>query len=296
VAKHVGSEHTDIVLDHNQLADLELRRKVVGARDLPLGLGDMDASLYLLFKAIRQESTVALSGESADEIFGGYRQFHDPTVQQTDAFPWIAIGDGPIGITGQILTPALRSAVDLDTYMRDRYSEAVAEVTRLDAEDDFTHRMRVMSYLHLTRFVRILLDRKDRMSMAVGLEVRVPFCDHRLVEYVYNTPWSLKTYDGREKSLLRGAARDVLPESVANRVKSPYPSTSDPQSGAAIQAHAKDLFGSGDDVLFSLIDSAALEHLIGLDPDNLAPIERTGIERVLDLAVWIDMYRPTIIF
>jgi asparagine synthase (glutamine-hydrolysing) len=296
VAKHVGSDHTDIVLDHNQLADLELRRKVVGARDMPLGLGDMDASLYLLFKAIRRESTVALSGESADEIFGGYRQFHDPAVQQADAFPWIAIGDGPIDTTGQILTPAVRSAVDIDAYMQSRYTEAVAEVERVDGEDDFTHRMRVMSYLHLTRFVRILLDRKDRMSMAVGLEVRVPFCDHRLVEYVYNTPWALKTYDGREKSLLRGATRDVLPQSVVNRVKSPYPSTSDPQYGAAIQAHAKDLFGSGDDTFFSIVDSAALEALVGLDPHNLAPVERTRIERVLDLAVWLDMYRPTIVF
>jgi asparagine synthase (glutamine-hydrolysing) len=110
--------------------------------------------------------------------------------------------------------------------MHDRYAGAVAEVARLDGEDDFTHRMRVMSYLRLTRFARILLDRKDRMRMAVGLEVRVPFCDHRLVEYIYNTPWSLKTYDGREKSLLRGVTRDVLPESVVNRVKSPYPSTS----------------------------------------------------------------------
>ena len=225
VAQHVGSKHTDIVLDHNQLADPDIRRKVVRARDLPIGIGDMDASLYLLFKAIRQQSTVALSGESADEIFGGYRQFHDPVVQKTDVFPWIAIGDVPIDTTGDILTPALCSAVDLDNYMQYRYNEGVGEVERLDGEDDFTHRMRVMSYLHLTRFVRILLDRKDRMSMAVGLEVRVPFCDHRLVEYVYNTPWSLKTYDGREKSLLRGAARDVLPESVVERVKSPYPST-----------------------------------------------------------------------
>jgi asparagine synthase (glutamine-hydrolysing) len=128
-----------------------------------------------------------------------------------------------------MFTPALRSAVDLNTYLQDRYTEAVNEVARLDEEDDFAHRMRVMSYLHLTRFMRILLDRKDRMSMAVGLEVRVPFCDHRLVEYVYNTPWSLKAYDGREKSLLRGAVRDVLPESVVKRVKCPYPSTSDPQ-------------------------------------------------------------------
>ena len=296
VAKHVGSDHTDIILDHNQLSSLELRRKVVGARDIPMGLGDMDASLYLLFKAIRQQSTVALSGESADEIFGGYRQFHDPKIQQLDEFPWIAAKIGPIDASDEIFTPALKSVIDLDGFMAQSYREGVAEVGRVDGEDDFTHRMRVMSYLHLTRFVRILLDRKDRMSMAVGLEVRVPFCDHRLVEYVYNTPWAMKTYDGREKSLLRGAARDVLPESVVKRVKSPYPSTSDPQYGAALQAQAKDLFGSGADLLFTIIDLAKLEHLIGVDPQKLESVERARLERVLDLAVWIDMYKPTVVF
>src|ERR1700758_2303230 len=132
VAEHVGSDHTDIVLDHNQLADLDIRRKVIGARDLPMGIGDMDASLYLLFKAIRQQSTVALSGESADEIFGGYRQFHDPAVQKMDEFPWIAIGDRVTDTSGDVLTPALRSAADLDTYMHDRYTQAVREVARLD--------------------------------------------------------------------------------------------------------------------------------------------------------------------
>ena len=295
VAKHVGSDHSDIVLDHNQLADLDIRRKVVGARDLPMGIGDMDASLYLLFKAIRQQSTVALSGESADEIFGGYRQFHDPAVQKTDAFPWIAIGNSPMDRTDEVLTPALRSALDLDTYINDRYTEAVAEVARLDEEDEFTHRMRVMSYLHLTRFVRILLDRKDRMSMAVGLEVRVPFCDHRLVEYVYNTPWSLKTYDGREKSLLRGAARDVLPDSVVKRVKSPYPSTSDPKYGAALQAHAKDLLASSDDTLFGLVDRNVLNQLASLDAEEVDPQDRGRLERALDLSVWLDMYKPEIV-
>jgi asparagine synthase (glutamine-hydrolysing) len=92
VAKHVGSDHTDIVLDHNQLADPDVRGKVLAARDLPICHGDADTSLYLLFKAIREKSTVALSGESADEIFGGYRQFHDPAIQKTDGFPWLAIG------------------------------------------------------------------------------------------------------------------------------------------------------------------------------------------------------------
>jgi len=296
VAQHVGSEHTDIVLDHNQLADLDIRRKVVRARDMPIGIGDMDASLYLLFKAIREQSTVALSGESADEIFGGYRQFHDPVVQKTDEFPWIAIGNPSIDPSGQIFTPALRSAVDLDNYMQYRYDQGVAEVEKLDGEDEFTHRMRVMSYLHLTRFVRILLDRKDRMSMAVGLEVRVPFCDHRLVEYVYNAPWALKTYDGREKSLLRGATRDVLPESVVKRVKSPYPSTQDPQYAAALQVQAKDLLSSGDDALFGLIDRATLEQITNRDTEALEPLDRARLERALDISVWLDMYQPELIF
>ena len=295
VAKHVGSDHTDIVLDHDELADPDVRRRVITARDLPLSFGDLDVSLYLLFKAIRAQSTVALSGESADEIFGGYRQFHDPTVQQTDDFPWIAIREESLfDTTAQMYTQPVRSAVDVETYKRDRYAEAVAEVARVDGEDDFTHRMRVMSYLHLTRFVRILLDRKDRMSMAVGLEVRVPFCDHRLVEYVYNTPWSLKTFDGREKSLLRGAARDVLPESVVQRVKSPYPSTSDPQYGAEIQRQAKDLLSSGNDALFGLIDRTALEKLTGLDSLTLPAGARNKMERALDLAMWIDVYQPEI--
>ncbi len=295
VAEHVGSDHTDIVLDHNELADPDVRRRVITARDLPLSFGDLDVSLYLLFKAIRAQSTVALSGESADEIFGGYRQFHDPTVQQTDDFPWIAIREESLfDTTAQMYTQPVRSAVDVETYQRDRYAEAVGEVARVDGEDDFTHRMRVMSYLHLTRFVRILLDRKDRMSMAVGLEVRVPFCDHRLVDYVYNTPWSLKTFDGREKSLLRGAARDVLPESVVQRVKSPYPSTSDPQYGAEIQRQAKDLLGSDNDALFGLIDRAALEQLTELDSHTLPSGARNKMERVLDLATWIDIYRPEI--
>ena len=294
VARYVGSAHTEIVIDHRQLSDPAIRRKVVAALDLPTGGGEQDASLYLLFKAIRERSTVALSGEASDEIFGGYRQFHDAGVQGTDAFPWIAIGASWTDPSGHILTPELRAALDLETYLQDRYVDAVAEVERLADEDDFTHRMRVMSYLHLTRFVRILLDRNDRMTMAVGLEVRVPFCDHRLVEYVYNTPWSMKSYDGREKSLLRGAVRDVLPESVVQRVKSRYPSTSDPQYCADIQAQARELLASGNDTVFSVVDCHALEQLTRIDAASMGLLDRFRLERVLDLSVWLDLYQPSI--
>jgi asparagine synthase (glutamine-hydrolysing) len=154
--------------------------------------------------------------------------------------------------------------------------------------------MRISSYLHLTRFLRLLLDRKDRMSMAVGLEVRVPFCDHRLVEYVYNAPWSLKTYDGREKSLLRGAAHDLLPESVVRRVKTPYPSTQDVHYVAAIQDQVKDLTVQREHEVFSLVDRKWASDAARQDPDAITATTRHGLELALDLSAWLDIYRPRI--
>jgi asparagine synthase (glutamine-hydrolysing) len=295
VARHVGSDHTDIVLDHRALADPEVRRAALAARDVPMGLGDMDTSLYLLCKAIRERSTVALSGESADEIFGGYRQFHDPRAQRAHAFPWLAIDMQPIGAADGMLNADVRATLDMPGYRAEAYESAIAEIRHLETESDLEHRMRISSYLHLTRFLPLLLDRKDRMSMAVGLEVRVPFCDHRLIEYVYNAPWSLKTYDGREKSLLRGAARDLLPDSVVQRVKSPYPSTQDPSYVGAIQQQARALLADRGHAVFSLVDAGLLAQAAGQDPAVIGGAARRGLEQALDLAVWLDTYRPQIV-
>jgi asparagine synthase (glutamine-hydrolysing) len=294
VAEHVGSEHVDIVLDYRTLADPDVRRAALVARDLPMGFGDMDTSLYLLCKAIRERSTVALSGESADEIFGGYRQFHDPVAQRAHTFPWLVPHMSPLHEPDDLLNDEIRAALDLPQYRREQYESAIAEVHHLRSESDLEYRMRISSYLHLTRFLRILLDRKDRMSMAVGLEVRVPFCDHRLVEYVYNAPWSLKTYDGREKSLLRGAAHGLLPESVSQRVKSPYPSAQDPQYVAAIQEQAKELLTQRGHSVFSLVNPKWLTDAVRQDPAAISQPARHGLERTLDFAAWLDIYRPQI--
>ncbi|MGH3886670.1 MAG: asparagine synthase (glutamine-hydrolyzing) [Pseudonocardiaceae bacterium] len=292
VATHVGSRHQDIVLDHTALADPAIRRAVITARDSPASFGDADASLYLLFKAIRGHSTVALSGESADEIFGGYSWFHRPEVQAADTFPWIAARlTGPQAQVSDLLAADLAAALDLPGYIRDRYASAVAEVEPADGETEHERRMRVICYLHLTRFVRLLLDRKDRISMAVGLEVRVPYCDHRLVEYVYNTPWSLKTFDGREKSLLRAAAADMLPRSVLQRLKSPYPSTQDPLYASALQQQAKELLAT-DDPVFGLVNRRWVGEVTQRDPATMRTEVRNSIERTLDLSTWLDIYRP----
>ncbi|GAA4501648.1 asparagine synthase (glutamine-hydrolyzing) [Actinoallomurus oryzae] len=294
VAALSHTDHQDIVLNSDQLADPEVRSKVIRARDIPAGMGDMDASLYLLFKAIREHSTVALSGESADEVFGGYQQFFDPEAQRASTFPWLVRFANRFVNNGDILAPDLAKAMDLRRYVQNAYDTSIADVERLDGESDFEWRMRKVCYLHLTHFVRILLDRKDRASMAVGLEVRVPFCDHRLVEYVYNTPWSLKTYDGREKSLLRGAARDVLPQSVAERVKSPYPSTQDPKYAVKLQDSAREYLSAPGHPVFDIVSRDWLARAVEVDTPQITQESRHGLERTLDLALWLDMYKPTL--
>ncbi|WP_020671190.1 asparagine synthase (glutamine-hydrolyzing) [Amycolatopsis nigrescens] len=292
VAGLVGSAHQDVMLNPDELTDPAVRRAVLTARDIPAGLGDMDTSLYLLFKAIRAESTVALSGESADEVFGGYRWFHDREAVNADNFPWLAFRNSMTTGRTTLLNPELARKLDVPGYTADQYATAVAKVEHVDGASELERRMRVVCNLHLTRFVRMLLDRKDRASMAVGLEVRVPFCDHRLVEYVYNTPWSLKTFDGREKSLLRHATKHVLPDSVRDRVKSPYPSTQDPGYAAALQQQAKEVLAEQDNPVFTLVDRGWLTDAVQRDPATMPGDTRHGIDRVLDLYHWLDIYQP----
>ncbi|MFJ8674558.1 asparagine synthase (glutamine-hydrolyzing) [Streptomyces sp. NPDC093589] len=289
LAEHVRSDHNDIVLDTAALMDPGHRAAVLAARDLPNGFGDGDTSLYLLFKAVHEQSTVALSGESADEVFGGYRWFHDPETVNADTFPWIAAGvsgrfTGGNATREALLDGGLLGKLDLPGYEDRRYREALAEVPYLDSDTGLQRRMREISYLHLTRFVQILLDRKDRASMAVGLEVRVPFCDHRLVDYVFNTPWSMKTFDGREKSLLRAATRDVLPDLVADRVKSPYPSTQDPRYGEALRTELKGVVADRNAPVQPLLNSVAAAEATA---DGATSDIRPGAELILGMNAWL---------
>lgn len=291
VVRHVGSDHTDIVLDSADLMDPAVRAAVLRARDLPLGIGDMDTSLYLLFKAIRGHSTVALSGESADEVFGGYRWFHDPEAVNSGTFPWLAMrGQTGLSTRGEFLNEELLRKLDIPAYRADSYQRALAEVPRVPGETGLQKRMREVSYLHLTRFVQILLDRKDRMSMAVGLEVRVPFCDHRLVEYVFNAPWAMKTFDGHEKSLLRAATADVLPRSVVERRKVPYPSTQDPAYERALRAEVTRVL-DGSPAIGCLVDAGKVRTILD-QPLGAVSLQgaRTSLEGILQINAWLGAY------
>jgi asparagine synthase (glutamine-hydrolysing) len=268
-----------------------VREAVVGARDLPLGLGDSDSSLYLLSRAVRERSTVALSGESADEIFAGYRWFHDPALRDADIFPWMAAVPAAMSRRTGLLRPDLIRDLDLENYVRDQYRTALAGVDPLPGESALDTRIREVSYLHITRFLRSMLDRKDRMSMAVGLEVRVPFCDHRLIGYLYNVPWSVKAHDHREKSLLRAATAELLPRSVVERAKSHYPIAQDTAYVGALQRRAAELL-STDHRALEIMDPAAVRKVATCNAAGVELPDRLGLEQFLDLAVWLDHYRP----
>ncbi|MFW5418659.1 asparagine synthase (glutamine-hydrolyzing) [Nocardiopsis sp. CNT-189] len=296
LVRHVGSEHSEIILDSGELADRELRAAVLRAADLPPTYwGDMWPSLYRLFQEIRKESTVALSGESADEVFGGYPWFHTPEALKADTFPWLAAPTRALFDGKGLFSPSLLEKLDMPGFLRDSHAQAMAEAPVLPGEGGRERLMRRLTYLNLTRFNQALLDRKDRMSMAVGLEVRVPFCDHRLVEYAYNVPWEMKSFDGQEKSLLRAAVSDLLPDSVLKRVKSPYPTTQDPGYEGALRAEAAAVLEDPDAPVLPLLDTAAVRALLDTPlGDTSRKYDRMNLETVLGLNGWLSAYSVSI--
>jgi asparagine synthase (glutamine-hydrolysing)/amidotransferase len=296
LAEHVGSQHREVLLDSSELADPAVRAAVLRATDVPAAYwGDMWPSLYLLCRAVRQDSTVALSGEAADELFGGYRWFHNPAAVSADTFPWLTTGSARYFGGLSLLDAGLRAKLDIPAYRQDRYSDALAEVPGLPGEDANERTMRRLSYLNLTRFVQTLLDRKDRMSMAVALEVRVPFCDHRLVQYVFNTPWSMKFFDGREKSLLRAAVADLLPTSILQRAKTPYPATQDVRYERALRDELAAVVAQGTSPVLPLLDAERVRRVLERSVGGVSrPYDRGGLEMALWLHRWLVAYRPVI--
>ncbi|MFC4077206.1 asparagine synthase (glutamine-hydrolyzing) [Salinithrix halophila] len=262
MSSHLGSRHHDVVIEQRELVDA--LDAALRARDLP-GMADVDASLLLFCQAIKQDATVVLSGECADEVFGGYPWFHRPEMVHAQTFPWSRYIRERI----QFYSPEVESRILGEEYVGDRYREALAEVPRLVGEDPVEARIREIFYLNLTRWMPTLLDRKDRMSMAVGLEVRVPFCDHHLVEYVWNIPWSMKAVDGREKGLLRRAMAGVLPDDVLQRKKSPYPKTHNPAYLEAVRNKALAILDTGTSPVLQLLDTDALRNFAARDLEKV---------------------------
>lgn len=252
---HLHSDHHTTVLSTIELD--EALQRAAKARDLP-GMADVDSSLLVFCGHIRKEVKVALSGECADEIFGGYPWYRDPEVRSLEGFPWAQ----NTGYRASFLHPQIMESIDAESFVMDRYRQTVSETDVLPGVTKEERRMKEMVNLNYRWFMQTLLDRKDRMSMYHGLEVRVPFCDYRIAEYMYGVPWSFKDYQGREKGLLRIAMEGVLPQEVLWRKKSPYPKTWDPGYLNLVSSRLRDLLQSPERPIFQLVRKEALESLL----------------------------------
>jgi asparagine synthase (glutamine-hydrolysing) len=261
MVNEIGSQHHEVLLDNE---DLE---KHLGdaafARDLP-GMADVDSSLLMFCREIKKEFTVAVSGECADEIFGGYPWYHNRDILFKNTFPW----SRPLDLRQSILEPGLLT--DGEEYVKQQYSDTVNNTDILPGEGELEVRMRQMFMLNLNWFMQTLLDRKDRMSMYSGLEVRVPFCDHRLVEYAYNMPWNIKSLNGREKGIAREAMKGILPDEIISRKKSPYPKTHNPKYLNAVKSSLQKILNDSNSPLVQLINIQKVQEIIDSDGKSLS--------------------------
>lgn len=247
--------HTYLECDESRLADLLYL--VVDAKDLP-GMADIDASLLYFCSLVKVHNKVALTGECADEIFGGYPWFYREELLWAKGFPW----SKEVAARTVLLSDDFLEELNLEEYVSARYAESVREVPYLDGESPEERRRREITYLNIKWFMQTLLDRMDRASMFSGLEARVPFADHRIIEYVFNVPWDMKYHNGTEKALLREACKDLLPEEIINRRKSPYPKTYHPNYDRLLAQRFKDIINDPNSPIRPFIDKKkALEFM-----------------------------------
>ncbi len=252
---HLNGENHIIKLDTDELVSALF--DAVDARDLP-GMADVDSSLLLFCKEIKKQGTVALSGECADEIFGGYPWYRDRTIREIEGFPWAQ----STAYRYKFLKKEFAEKINPTDFIHSRYTQTVDDADTSKTKSALDRRMKEMMKLNLDWFMQTLLDRKDRMSMYNGLEVRVPFCDYRIAEYLYNVPWEYKDYNHYEKGLLRKAMEGYLPDKILWRKKSPYPKTHNPAYLKKVSELLTEIINDDNSPLLQIVKKKEVEKLL----------------------------------
>ena len=294
ITNKLGTKHHTIYLDTPELVD-SLKEAMI-ARDLP-GMADVDSSLLLFCKAVKKEATVSIMGECADEIFGGYPWFFREDALSSGTFPW------SINISGRqhLLNPELQEKIDLKEYIDYRYNESLNEVELLNVDSKETKEKRKITYLTMNWFMQTLLSRTDRMGMYNGFELRVPFCDYRLAEYVWNIPWEIKALHGREKGLLRYIMKDELPKEIVDRKKSPYPKTWNPTYLKKVKGMLTEIMQNPESPITSLLNKDDILEILNTDGKSFSRPWfgqlMTGPQLMAYLCqvnMWLETYKPEI--
>lgn len=289
-----GTNHTFLECDNTELIDYLY--KAVDARDLPC-MGDVESSLLYFCSQVVGFDKVTLTGECADEIFGGYPWFHKEEALKTQAFPW-SMNMEPRKI---LLKDEVLDELRMEEYVTAAYEKSVAETPYLHEESGKEKRRREISYLNLRWFMVTLLDRMDRTSMYSGLEARVPFADHRIVEYIWNVPWDMKCPDGVVKGLLRAAGEEYLPKDILYRRKSPYPKTYNPRYEKLLGERLLAVVADKDAPVNRLIDSKKVEQFLSSPSDYGKPwygqlmAGPQMLAYILQVNYWLEKYKVNII-
>ena len=294
MTQKLNTNHHSIMIDTPELANA-LQDAMI-ARDCP-GMADVDSSLLLFCKEISKDVKVAVSGECADEIFGGYPWFFREDALKSNTFPWsIALDERQ-----KLIHPALSSHIHLKDFVDSAYHTSLNEVSILESDSPETAEKRKIFHLNLNWFMQTLLERSDKMGMYNGLEIRVPFCDYRLVQYVWNIPWEMKAYNGREKGLLRHICSDILPNEIVERKKSPYPKTHNPNYLFKVKTLLNDIVDNDSSPIHQILNTDYIREII--DTDGTAFTKpwfgqlMTGpqlMAYLIQTNMWLEQYQPKI--
>lgn len=294
MAEFIKSNHKNVVLNHKDLV-LALKESTL-ARDLP-GMADVDSSLLLFCKEIRKNFVVGLSGECADEIFGGYPWYTNEEMLNAKTFPW----SRAVGMRKSILNEKIKK-FNIEECAEYEYLKTLKEVPHFENEDKKNYRMKEMFYLNLKWFMVNLLNRKDRCSMYNSLEVRVPFADIRIVEYAFNLPAEIKLLHGREKGILRKALEGVLPEDVVYRKKSPYPKTHNPIYTEMVCKEMNKILSDNNSPILEIIDKKVVKEIVDTEGKSYTTPWfgqlMTGpqlIAYLIQLNIWMKEYNVNIL-
>lgn len=294
MTQNLRTKHHSIVIDTPELA--KYLEDAMIARDMP-GMADIDSSLLLFCKHVKKEMTVSLTGECADEIFGGYPWFFREDALNSGTFPWsIAIDERQ-----KLLNPSIGTKINLKEYIDFRYNESLDEVEFLETDSLETAEKRKISHLTMNWFMQTLLDRSDRMAMYNGFELRVPFCDYRLAQYLWNIPWEMKALNGREKGLLRYVARKFLPEEIVDRKKSPYPKTHNPTYLAKVKGMLTEIMQDKNAPINNLLNREYILDILATDGTAFTRPWfgqlMTGpqlMAYLVQVNMWLEKYQPKI--
>ncbi len=291
---HANTNHTYLECDEAVLA--ELLKDSMQSKDLP-GMADVDASLLYFCEIVKQQNKVALTGECADEIFGGYPWFYRQDLLEGAGFPW----SKDLAARSALLHDSVAQKLDLPQYVAAQYAASCAEVPRLAGESRLEAKRREVTYLNIQWFMQTLLDRMDRASMHTGLEARVPFADYRIVSYVFNVPWEMKRKNDVEKSLLRDAFADLLPDELLYRKKSPYPKTYNPNYERLLHAKLRVALADASSPLHAFVDKGKVGAFLETPADYGKPwfgqlmAGPQMVAYLLQLNDWFEVYQPELV-